>query len=122
MGKRVLLVDDEPFVGHLVRNLLVRDGYEVLVARNGREALDCLERGTEVHLIITDLAMPELDGFGLLEALRGKSVPPVLVLTARGHVEDERRALDLGAAGLITKPFSREGLLAAVRMHLEGSS
>ncbi len=118
MGKRVLLVDDEPFVGHLVRSLLVRDGYEVLVVRDGREALACLEEGTEVHLIITDLAMPELDGFGLLEALRGKSAPPVLVLTARGHEEDERRALDLGAAGFITKPFSRETLRSAVRAHL----
>src|SRR5690606_8419308 len=90
-------------------------GYEVHVARNGVEALQKAEELAPDGLIL-DINMPEVDGFGVLEALRGRSTRrlPVLMLTARHAGDDVRRAVSLGAKDYLAKPFNRDQLLARV--------
>lgn len=114
----VLVVDDEPFVRHLIEHVVSRAGCTVLTAENGAQALDVLNARSDVRLVISDLGMPDLDGFGLLGTLHARGGPPVVVLTSRGDEEDERRAKALGAADVITKPFSRQDLLGVLSRHV----
>lgn len=118
MTRTVLIVDDEPVIRHLIEHVLVRAHCTVLTAGDGQSALTLLGDHPDVRLIISDLGMPVLDGFGLLERVRERRGPPVLILTSRGNDDDERRARDLGAADVITKPFSRQDLLRVVLPHL----
>ncbi|WP_027481288.1 response regulator [Deinococcus pimensis] len=119
MTQAVLVVDDEPVIRHLIEHVLARAGCTVVTAGDGEAALGVLDERPDVRLIISDLGMPVLDGFALLERVRERSGPPVLILTSRGDEDDERRARALGAADVITKPFSRQDLLRVVRPHLE---
>lgn len=96
-------------------------GHRVLTARNGLEALAQLPGNPQLRLIITDLNMPVLDGFGLLRQLGLKRGPPVLIITARGQKTDMEQALELGAAGVLKKPFSRQDLLLAAAPFLSVS-
>lgn len=113
--RRVLVVDDSVTTRALQRTLLETAGYDVFVAGDGREALDVL-RATDVDAVITDLEMPRLDGFELLERIR--TLPrtrnlPVVLVTARDREADRRRALDLGASAYVLKrEFDRDHLLA----------
>ena len=115
--KRVLVVDDDRMIRMLVRLLLQREGYDVLEAKNGREGLDMVQ----IHhpdLLITDLLMPEVDGYETLAALRadgGFALLPVIVLTAETGPEVERTVLDLGADDYLVKPFDSDILLQRVR-------
>ena len=120
---RVLVVDDEFTVRELQRSILEAAGYDVLTARNGREALDALAGKTPVELVVTDIEMPEMDGLELLGAIRsrehGRSLPAIVV-TSRGSEEDRQRGADAGADAYIVKAdFDQEGLLAAVSRLLE---
>jgi len=109
----VLVVDDNQAMQQLMSYVLRGAGHHVLTARNGLEALDLLSNHPGLRLIITDLDMPILDGFGLLRQLRLRRGPPVLIITARGQKTNVEQALELGVAGVLEKPFSRRELLLA---------
>jgi two-component system OmpR family response regulator len=109
----VLVAEDDVGVRDILRARLHQMGLEVDVARNGREALDRIIAWRPAAVVL-DINMPELDGFGVLEALqkRGLKPPPTLVLTARHTGDDVRRAIKLGAKDYLTKPFSEAQLQA----------
>lgn len=113
--ERVLVVEDELAMRTVLHDCLARHGYRVLTAVNGEEGLErALEQRPD--LLLLDLMMPRLDGFAVCGALRRQGfVGRILVLTARGRVEDRVRGLDLGADDYLVKPFSRDELLARVR-------
>jgi two-component system chemotaxis response regulator CheY len=115
---RILTVDDSLSMRALLKMTLSGNGYEVIEAEDGQAALEWLERN-EVDLIITDINMPRLDGFGLIERLRGEQRRhvdrPILVLTTESSDEKKARARNAGATGWIVKPFDPDKLVAAVR-------
>jgi two-component system KDP operon response regulator KdpE len=113
----VLVVDDEPRVLRFVRAELESDGYRVLIASNGRQAIE-LHESERPALVILDLIMPDLDGFEVLRRIRVNARTPVIVLTARGSDVDKIRGLDLGADDYLTKPFGIGELLARIRVAL----
>jgi len=115
--KRVLVVDDDRMIRMLVRMLLQREGYEVLEAQNGREGID-MTLQHRPDLLITDLLMPEVDGYETLTALRSEgsfALMPVIVLTGESGPEVERTVLSLGADDYLIKPFDADVLLKRVR-------
>ena len=114
---RILVVDDEPQLTRVLRTGLSSHDYEVRVAADG---LSALETFGDWHpdLVVTDLAMPNMDGLELCRKLRAISTVPILVLSARGDEKTKVEALDLGADDYITKPFGIEELLARVRAGL----
>ena len=101
----VLLVDDEPGILLMLRVALESSGHEATTAADGREALDALAADS-FDIVLCDLMMPVLDGWGVLEAVRSMSAPPVVVVSAKSGPDDIRRALDAGAADFVSKPFS----------------
>jgi two-component system chemotaxis response regulator CheY len=115
---RILTVDDSRSMRALVRMTLKGDGFDVVEAEDGQAALDWLE-SNEVDLIITDINMPRLDGFGFIEKLRSEQRchvgRPILVLSTENTDDKRTRARDAGATGWIVKPFDPELLVAAVR-------
>jgi DNA-binding response OmpR family regulator len=113
MSESVLVVDDDGDVRALVAELLSRAGYRVSQAENGREALKTLY-DERPDLIVLDVSMPELDGWGTLERIRELSDVPVMMLTALGAELEKVRALRAGADDYMTKPFGRQELLARV--------
>ena len=118
MPTRILTVDDSRSMRALLRMTLGGSGFEVAEAEDGQAALEWLEEN-EVDLIITDINMPRLDGFGFIEKLRGEHRRhvdrPILVLTTECTEEKRARAREAGATGWIVKPFDPERLVAAVR-------
>ncbi|KAA0256121.1 MAG: DNA-binding response regulator [Acidobacteria bacterium] len=114
---RVLVVDDDPSILRTLASELASEGYEVLEAQDGREALRLFAR-EEPDLVLTDLAMPVADGFEVVAGVRRAGATPVVVLSVRGAERDKVRALDLGADDYVTKPFSLPELLARVRAQL----
>ena len=114
MKKRILVVDDEPRMRRFVRMNLDLEGYEVIEADNGLQALQKV-RDEMPDLVLLDVAMPELDGFETLEHIRESSSVPVIMLTVKNDEEDRIRGLDLGADDYITKPFSPRELLSRIR-------
>jgi DNA-binding response OmpR family regulator len=113
-GKRILVVDDDAKTVELVKLYLNRDGYKVLIAYDGPEAL-CLARESHPDLIVLDLMLPGLDGIQLCRTLRAESDVPIIMLTARTAEQDRLAGLDLGADDYVTKPFSPRELAARVR-------
>ncbi len=112
--RNVLVVEDDEDVRTLVEMILAKAGYEVESAANGVEALQ-LVRVQRYSLIVLDLAMPEMDGFTFLAQGRGVlQNTPVVVLSARNQSQDVKRAIELGAAGYVTKPFAAQLLLKRV--------
>jgi DNA-binding NtrC family response regulator len=107
--KRVLVVDDEANICDVLSLLLEEDGYEVETARNGRHAIDLLEKSAPPDLVISDLKMPEKDGMALLDHVR-KSHPdlPLVMITAYGSIENAVEAMKRGARDFITKPFNKD--------------
>jgi len=114
---RILIVDDERQITRVLRTSLQSSGYEVTVANNGMEAYD-LFLSTSPDLIVTDLAMPEMDGIELTRAVRRHAETPIIVLSVREQETMKVAALDEGADDYITKPFSMPELLARVRANL----
>ena len=110
---RVLVVDDDPDLVALIRSLLGKT-FDSRGARSGQEALHVLE-DWPADLIMLDLVMNGLDGFAVCQQIRQQSTVPILVLSGRQADQDKVRALDLGADDYLTKPFSRDELLARVR-------
>ena len=112
-GKRILVIEDNANMAFGLRNNLEIEGYEVVVATDGRAGLVAAE--DEVDLIVLDLMLPGMDGFRVLKALRDEGdQTPVLILTARGQEEDKVRGLKLGADDYVTKPFGVLELLARI--------
>jgi DNA-binding response OmpR family regulator len=111
---QVLVVEDEPSVGEVVSLYLRRAEYEVIVARNGRDALEVLDRNFP-QLVILDLMLPEVDGWEILQWARARSNVPIIVLTARREETDRIAGLEMGADDYITKPFSPQELVSRVR-------
>ncbi|MCE7797447.1 response regulator [Sphingobium sufflavum] len=114
---KILTVDDSRSMRALLRVALLERGYDVAEAEDGVEALEWLETNS-ADVIITDINMPRLDGFGLIEKVRSSSRHidrPILVLTTESSDEKKKRARDAGATGWIVKPFDPEKLAAAVR-------
>jgi DNA-binding response OmpR family regulator len=114
VGKRVLVVDDDVKTVELVKLYLNRDGYRVLTAYDGIEALR-LARESHPDLIVLDLMLPGLDGLQVCQALRDESDVPIIMLTAKTTDQDKLEGLDLGADDYVTKPFSPRELAARVR-------
>jgi len=115
-NKRVLIADDKPTGRELVRTVLENTGYEVFEASDGIEALEAAHR-LQPDLIILDLHMPGLDGFGVIKELRldaNFATTPVVALTASAMQGDRQRALTAGFTGYITKPVSLKALRAEV--------
>ena len=113
-GKKVLVVDDDVKTVDLVKLYLERDGYQVLTAYDGVEALR-LARENYPDLIVLDLMLPDIDGLEVCRTLRHESDVPIIMLTARTTDQDKLMGLDLGADDYVTKPFSPKELAARVR-------
>jgi two-component system KDP operon response regulator KdpE len=111
---RILVADDDPQILKALRIILTAHGYDVSLARDGREAID-----TAAHdrpdVIVLDLGMPGLDGVAVIEAVRGWSTTPILVVSGRTDTSGKVDALDAGADDYVTKPFATEELLARIR-------
>jgi CheY-like chemotaxis protein len=117
---RVLIADDDPQMRRLIRSVLQREGFDVVEAVDGLDALELAEKGG-VDLVILDLDMPRLNGLGVLEELRAQvrtACFPVIILTAQ-HGETEEKALDLGADDYLSKPVQTRSLVARVRAVLK---
>jgi DNA-binding response OmpR family regulator len=117
MSKRVLIVDDEPSIVISLEFLLKRAGLTALVARDGEAGL-ALIREQQPDLVVLDVMMPKLDGFAVLEAIRGDPrtrSTPVLMLTAKGREAEQKKGLSLGANAYMAKPFSTHELVAKVQ-------
>ena len=112
---RILVIEDEPTIIEFLRTGLKYEGYDVLIAPEGKRGLELAEKGTP-DLIILDLMLPDIDGIKICKKLRAKgSIVPVIMLTAKTSVEDKVSGLDTGADDYITKPFSIEELVARIR-------
>ncbi len=119
---RILVVDDEENLAEQTRLALTRQNYTVDTASNGEEALDKIYV-EPYDLILLDIMLPKIDGYGVLFELRNeKNSTPVLMLTAKGAIEDRIKGLDMGADDYLTKPFSMEELLARTRALLRRSN
>lgn len=121
MNRTILIADDDKKIVDLVTLYLKRDGYSVLPAYDGREALDVARR-KQPDLVVLDLMMPELDGMDVCRLLRAESAVPIIMLTARTTDEDKLRGLDLGADDYVTKPFNPRELMARIRAVLRRAS
>ncbi|MBK9122762.1 MAG: response regulator transcription factor [Chloroflexi bacterium] len=113
-GKLILVVDDEPHLVRMVRMNLEVEGFRVIEARNGLQALEQI-RTKLPDLVLLDVMMPELDGFATLKMLREFSSLPVIMLTAKGDENDRVRGLELGADDYLPKPFGPRELSARIR-------
>jgi DNA-binding response OmpR family regulator len=120
MNERILIVDDEPRYVRLMEANLITEGYQVLKAYDGLQAVNAVVE-QKPDLVLLDLMMPVLDGFGACERIRGFSDVPIIIITAKGEEQSRVRGLDLGADDYIVKPFSATELLARVRAVLRRS-
>jgi DNA-binding response OmpR family regulator len=114
---RILLVDDEQAIQTLLTYPLRKDGYEVIAAHDGREALDRFGEG-KFDLVVLDIMMPKLDGIEVCRRLRARSQVPIIMLTAKDDEIDKVLGLEMGADDYITKPFSVREFRSRVRAAL----
>lgn len=118
MNERVLIVDDEERIRKLIGAYLKRDGFEVIEAENGMEALN-LFRNNNIHLILLDVMMPIMDGWSVCREIRKTSNVPVIFLTAKGEDDDKLLGYELGTDYFVTKPFDIRVLIAQVKALLK---
>ncbi len=121
-GLKILVVDDESRMRKLVKDFLVKEGFVVLEASNGEEAVDIFMSTKNIALIILDVMMPKLDGYGVAQEIRKISMVPIIMLTAKSDEKDEIKGFELGIDEYITKPFSPKILVARVQAVLRRSS
>jgi two-component system, chemotaxis family, chemotaxis protein CheY len=117
MGKRILTADDSASVRQMVSFTIKNAGYEVVEAVDGRDALSKL-KGNPVHMVITDLNMPNLDGIGLIKGIRANPAYkfiPVILLTTESQESKKLEGKAAGATGWIVKPFKPEQLIAVIK-------
>ena len=111
---KILVVDDESRMRKLVHDFLAREGYEVLEAGDGEEALDIFYQQKDIALLVLDIMMPRINGFEVCREIRQTSKVPIIMLTAKGDERDELNGFDIGADEYISKPFSPKILVARV--------
>lgn len=111
---KILVVDDEARMRKLVKDFLSREGYTVLEAGDGMEAMDIFYEDREIGLIILDVMMPKMDGWQVCREIRESSKVPIIMLTARSEERDELQGFELGVDEYISKPFSPKILVARV--------
>ena len=114
MARRILVIEDDPDVVHVVEAFLAREGFEVTTARDGVDGLE-VALASDPDLIVLDWMLPRLDGPTLLRRLRAEPSTPVIMLTARSEEEDRIAGLEVGADDYVAKPFSPRELVARVR-------
>ncbi len=112
--KRILVIDDEKGLVKIIRLNLEQDGYEVVEAYNGSQAMEKL-RTTLPDLVLLDVMMPDTDGFTVLKMIRQIGATPVIMLTAKGEEDDKIKGLELGADDYVTKPFSPRELTSRIK-------
>src|SRR5271154_5391985 len=117
----ILVVDDEPQIRRVMRATLTAEGYAIVEARDGQEALEKF-RSERPDLIILDMNMPGLDGVEACREIRSSSNVPIIMLTVRSAEKDKVRALDAGADDYVVKPFGIQELLARIRATLRRSA
>ena len=111
---KILIADDEARMRKLVRDFLVRAGYQVIEAADGEEAVDKIFNDHKLDLILLDVMMPKMDGWEVLKTVREYSKVPVIMLTAKADERDELKGFQLGVDEYVTKPFSPKVLVARV--------
>ncbi|MCI5937594.1 MAG: response regulator transcription factor [Eubacterium sp.] len=114
-NNKILVVDDEQRMRKLVRDFLVMQGYEILEAGDGEEAVDIFLENKDIVLVILDVMMPKMDGWETCREIRQYSKVPIIMLTARGEERDELKGFELGVDEYIAKPFSPKILVARVQ-------
>ena len=119
---KVLVVDDESRMRKLVSDFLTRDGYEVIEAGDGEEAVEIFFQNKDIAVILLDVMMPKMNGWQVLKTIREYSQVPVIMLTAKGEEQDELHGFDLGVDEYISKPFSPKILVARVGAVLKRSN
>ena len=118
---KILVVDDESRMRKLVRDFLEREGYQVLEAGNGLEAMELFYEEKDIALLILDVMMPKMDGWQVCREIRQSSKVPIIMLTARSEERDELQGFQLGVDEYISKPFSPKILVARVEAILRRS-
>ena len=116
---KILVVDDESRMRKLIKDFLGREGYEILEASDGMEAMDVFYDNKELSLVILDVMMPKMDGWMVCREIRETSQIPIVMLTARSEERDELQGFELGVDEYITKPFSPKILVARVNALLK---
>ena len=114
MPQTILIVDDERRMVSLLQSYLIQEGYRVVTAYNGREALD-VARKENPDLVVLDIMMPEMNGYDFMHAHRAERDTPIIMLTAKVEDDDKIIGLELGADDYVTKPFKPRELMARVR-------
>ncbi|WP_420799138.1 response regulator transcription factor [Metasolibacillus meyeri] len=121
MVQKILIIEDEPQIARVLQLELEFEGYTTKVAHTGTDGLIAY-REEQWDLVLLDVMLPEMNGFEVLQRIRKKDTTPVILLTAKGLVEDKVTGLDLGANDYVTKPFDFEELLARIRAALRVTS
>jgi DNA-binding response OmpR family regulator len=114
-SRHVLVADDEPHIGRIIKMKLEQGPFRVTLVYDGREALEAIERYEDISLVMLDLMMPHLSGLDVLAAIRANPKHadlPTIILTAAGQEQQHTRAMELGATDFLTKPFSPKRLYA----------
>ena len=116
--ERILVCDDERDIVSALKIYLTAEGYEVLCAYNGREAVEMMQKDSHIHLVLMDIMMPEMDGITAMAEIRRFSNVPIILLSAKSEDTDKILGLNVGADDYITKPFSPVEVIARVRSQL----
>lgn len=111
---RILIADDDSNIAELISLYLIKEGYDTMIASDGKEALEKFKT-YDPHLMILDVMMPELDGYGVCREIRQNSTTPIIMLTAKGETFDKVLGLELGADDYVVKPFDTKELVARVK-------
>lgn len=120
MAIKILVADDEKRLRNLVSDFLIKEGYEVLTACDGEEAVDSFFSVRDIDLVILDIMMPKMDGYEVCKTIRESSQVPILMLTALGDEQHEVNSFELGANEYIAKPLSYQRFIARVKSLLRG--
>lgn len=118
---KIMVVDDEARMRKLLRDFLVREGFQVIEAEDGAKAIDIFFENKDIDLILLDVMMPNMDGWEVTKWIRQYSKVPIIMLTAKSEERDELRGFELGVDEYVTKPFSPKILMARVNALLRRS-
>ena len=113
---KVLIVDDEKGIREVIKEYSIIEGYQVLEAENGLEALQILEQNSNIDVIVLDIMMPKMDGYTALKSIRKTYDIPVIMLSARADEFDKLQSFDMGVDDYVTKPFSPRELMARIKV------
>ncbi|ADD02020.1 MULTISPECIES: response regulator transcription factor [Thermoanaerobacter] len=120
--QKVLVIEDEEGMRDILKTYLENNGYEVLVAENGKIGLEYFNNNNDISIILLDIMLPDISGWSLLKTIREKSKVPVMMITARGEEYDKLLGFELGADDYVVKPFSPKEVVARVKAILARTS